>query len=78
MRSFLGMCNYYQKFIPDCAKTSYPLNLLTRENVYFDWHAEHQAAFESLISALSTAPVLSHPDFTRLFKVETDASDFGL
>ena len=78
VRSFLGMCNYYRKFIPDFAKTSYPLNHLTKDAVHFKWSEEHQEAFSSLISLLGKAPILIHPDFTLPFKVQTDASDFGL
>ena len=44
----------------------------------FEWTIEHQEAFDALKEALCTAPVLSYPNFTREFILETDASLKGL
>ena len=44
----------------------------------FEWTIDHQEAFDALKEALCTAPVLSYPDFTREFILETDASLKGL
>ena len=44
----------------------------------FHWTADCQSAFEELRHHLSTAPVLAHPNFSRPFIIDTDASDTGI
>ena len=44
----------------------------------FKWTTKHQDASVTLKEALSTAPVLGYPDFSREFILETDASLNGL
>lgn len=44
----------------------------------FCWTSEHSEAFQALKQALISAPVLALPDFSKVFTVETDASDKGI
>ena len=44
----------------------------------FEWTTKHQEAFDALKEALSAAPVLGYPDFSREFILEVDASLNGL
>ena len=44
----------------------------------FEWMTKHQEAFDALKEALSTAPVLGYPNFSREFILEIDASLNGL
>lgn len=58
LSSFLGMCAYYSKFIPNFAKVCEPLDTLKRKNVHFAWELEQQRAFETINAVLVSQPVL--------------------
>jgi transposase InsO family protein len=75
---FLGKVGYYQKFIPEYSDKASPLNKLKRKNVEWHWGDKQQEAFEYLRDCLCKAPVLRHPDFTKPFVLQTDASGHGL
>lgn len=75
VQSFLGLVNYYRKFIQGCAEMSLPLTKLTRKDSVFDWSTECNEAFEALKTAITSPPVLAYPDFEREFIVTTDASN---
>ena len=52
LRSFLGMVNYFGKFVPIISTVTGPLYDLTKKDVKFIWTATHQMAFDSLKRAL--------------------------
>ena len=74
VRSFLGICNYYRKFVKDYSNIAAPLNYLLRNNVPFSWTDECQTAFETLKQALLTSPILAYPDMDKQFLLTCDAS----
>ena len=78
VRSFLGLANYFRKFMQGYASMSAPLTDLTRKHARFLWDDKCQAAFEKIKESLLNAPVLRHPDFSKPFEVVSDASDFGV
>jgi transposase InsO family protein len=78
LRSFLGLVTFYARFIPALATTARPLHELLRKNAPNEWTDTHQRAFQALKDALTSAPILAHPDFDRPFLLETDASDVGI
>jgi len=78
IRSFLGLCSYYRRFIYKHAEIAKPLHQLTEKNRQFVWTKECSNAFIALKDALVSAPVLSYPDFTQPFILDTDASDFAV
>ncbi|KAL6319624.1 hypothetical protein AAG906_020701 [Vitis piasezkii] len=78
LRSFLGLANYYRRFIKGYSKTVSPLTDLLKKDKQWDWSEQCQMAFESLKEAMSTEPVLRLPDLDLPFEVQTDASDRAL
>ena len=73
MRSFLGLTNYFKKFVQGYATRCRPLTNLTGKSVPFVWTAECNAAFNGLKQDLTTAPVLASPDNSKPFEVVTDS-----
>jgi hypothetical protein len=77
-RSFLGFGNYYRRFISGFAEIARPLHELTKKDKIWNWTNECQTAFETLKECFSTAPVLTMPDTTKPFILETDASKWAI
>ena len=78
VRSFLGMANYYKKFVKEFAQIAGPLTYLLKKGVPLEWKAEQEKAFSTLKQKLVEAPVLRTPDFKLPFVVTTDASDYAI
>ena len=74
VRSFLGACGYYRRFVKDYAKIASPLHGLTKKKTKFIWNNECQEAFDILKDRLVSAPILAYPDFTKEMKLHCDAS----
>ena len=78
VRSFLGLCGYYRSFVRHFATIASPLNILLRKNQPFVWGQAQEQSFQQLKKALTTAPVLTFPDYTLPFVIYTDASALGV
>uniref|UniRef100_A0A8R1DJ98 RNA-directed DNA polymerase n=1 Tax=Caenorhabditis japonica TaxID=281687 RepID=A0A8R1DJ98_CAEJA len=82
--SFLGLVEYYRKFIINFAKLAAPLTQLTSKKVCWKWENEQEDAFQKLIQAVCQAPVLAQPNVDvalegkRPFMIYTDASRQGV
>ena len=75
LRSFLGLCNYYRRFIQNYSSLSNPLEKLCSSSIKtLHWNNECNENFIKLKEKLTSAPVLAYPDYTRYFILVTDAS----
>ena len=94
VHSFVGLASYYRRFIPNFAKWAGPLHALIVPASFkqkirrgemkksdlpeFQWTPACQEGFDQLKKALTEAPVLAYPDYSKPFILETDASLKGL
>ena len=78
LKSFLGLINYYRRFVPDMATLAHPLNRLLVENIPWKWSKQCQEAFVKLKGILQSAPLLAHYDPKKAVRLAVDSSSFGL
>ena len=78
VQQFMGLANYYRRFIQDFATVARPLHRLTEKGRLFQWTPDCKDAFEKLKKLLVSAPILAFPDFSKSFILDTDASATGL
>jgi hypothetical protein len=76
LRSFLGLANYFRRFLKSYSTVVAPLTSLLKKGktVKDDWNQACDAAFNTVKRMLTTAPVLKAPDFSKPFEVHTDAN----
>ena len=77
VQKFLGLANYYRRFIKDFAKIAAPLHVLVRKKQKWKWEKEQEEAFGKLKAVFTTEPVLAILDIDREMRVEADASDYA-
>jgi hypothetical protein len=78
LRSFLGLANYFRRFMQGYSSRVAVLHNLTKQDAPWVWTPACQAAFQGVKDALSSAPVLRLPDFSLPFELIADASLLGV
>ena len=78
LRSFLGLVNYYGKFLPDLATTLSPLYSLLQKQKRWTWEQRQKDAFKSVKDLLMSSRVLVHFDDSLPLVLACDASPYGL
>ena len=80
LRSFLGLANFYRRFMLGLSHITWPLSQVTKggAKAKFFWSENQQKAFAELKHHLCCAPVLTLPDLQQPFEIETDASNYTI
>ncbi|MGH7240308.1 MAG: pol polyprotein, partial [Candidatus Saccharimonadales bacterium] len=78
VRSFLGLANYYRKFVSGFSRIAGPLHKLVEKKNKWEWGTEQEKSFVALKEALSAAPTLIIPSIDKAFTLTTDASQFAI
>lgn len=78
LRSFLGMVNYYAKFVKANADRLTPLYKLLQNGIAWEWNAQHEKAFQATKDILASPQVLVHYDSTKPIHLACDASPVGI
>ena len=78
LKSFLGMVNYYAKFLPNLSTTISPLYTLLKKNSRWQWTEECSQAFLAAKGMLTSSKVLAHYNPKLPLILATDASSYGV
>ncbi|UYV84530.1 K02A2.6-like, partial [Cordylochernes scorpioides] len=78
VRSFIGLCSYYLRFIENFAEKAAPLHEVLKKEKKFTWNSDQQDAFDSLKKALMSEPVLAYFEEQLPTELHTDASGCGI
>lgn len=78
VRGFLGLTGWYRRFVNNFSAETFHITEVLKCKKKFQWTPEAQRAFERVKLILTTAPILSNPDFSKKFFLHCDASDHGI
>ena len=72
VQAFLGLANFYRRFIKDFSKMAGLLYKLTKKELDWRWTSEEQKVFDMLKHAFTTALILVSPDTDKQLRIESD------
>ena len=78
LRSFLGLINYYGKFLPNLSSILSPLYKLLQQNMQWQWSNSQLTAFNAAKNALQSSTLLVHYDGSKPLTLACDASPYGV
>lgn len=78
LRAFLGLINYYAKFLPNLSTILHPLHNLLKKGQEFVWSGICDDAFREVKRLLAKKPVLAHYNPELELRVYCDASPYGV
>ncbi|XP_033832445.2 uncharacterized protein K02A2.6-like [Periophthalmus magnuspinnatus] len=78
LRSFLGLLNYYGRFIPNLASLLKPLHELLCHDKKWRWTNDCEKAFQDAKEALTSSEVLTHFNPSLPIQLACDASPYGV
>ncbi|XP_016675407.1 uncharacterized mitochondrial protein AtMg00860-like [Gossypium hirsutum] len=68
LRSFLGLANYYRRFIKSYSKIIAPLTDMLKKGKVWDWDPQCEKAFNQLKQVMIREPVLALPDYSKPYE----------
>jgi len=77
VQKFLGLANYYCRFIEGFATVARPLHDLVKKDKKWEWTEREQKAFIELKERFTKKPVLAAPDIDKRMRMEVDALDYA-
>ncbi|XP_031432706.1 uncharacterized protein K02A2.6-like [Clupea harengus] len=78
LKAYLGLLNYYNKFLPNLATRLAPLHRLLRKDIQWTWKKEQEDAFCLSKQLLKSAKVLAHYSADKELVLACDASPYGV
>jgi hypothetical protein len=78
VRSFLGLANFYRRFVKDFSTIAPPLHELTKKGVVFRWGQTQEESFATLKDKLMHAPLLQLPNLVRLLSLNVMLVELAL
>ncbi|KFD58275.1 hypothetical protein M513_01038 [Trichuris suis] len=78
LQAFLGLVNFYNRFVPNRADVLAPLYQLVKDNSSWKWGTEQKNAFQRIKESLSSSISLAHYDSNRPLAISCDASSIGI
>jgi len=78
VQKFLGLANYYRRFIEGFATVARPLHDLVKKDKKWEWTEKEEKAFKELKERFTKEPVLAALDIDKKMRMEVDASDYAI
>ena len=78
LKSYLGLLNYYGKFVPNLATTLNPPRGLLQKDASWQWTEECDSVFRRRKEQLQASPLLVHYDLKKPLRLACDASAYGV
>ena len=75
LQAYMGLVNYYRKFIKDFAGITACMTELLKKGVKYEWSSECGNSYEKLKVILTSKPILRLPDFTKAYIIDVDSSN---
>ena len=78
VQKFLGLANYYCRFIKGFVTVARPLHDLVKKNKKWEWTGREEKAFKELKERFTKEPVLVASDIDEKMRMEVDALDYAM
>jgi hypothetical protein len=78
VRQFLGLCNFFRRFVQGYSSLMAPLNRLLKKQIPWCWDEQCEGAWKHMNEVLTSAPVLKIPEPDKPYRLVCDASRVGV